>query len=386
MFPNTIEPISKLPGPLLTVYLDTDQGKQTNRGLKPGYLIRLESQAKAIAQTIPPKDQDLFREQLERTKAYLQSRPPQCRSVVIFAGSESWEFFPLQVEAEDEVHWGTPALAQLLWLFEEHKPYGIVVPGRKEVRYFLYRLGETRELEKEEFRLQPSKEKEMGPVSRVGVRVSGGTNRDVFEHHVDAEYAHYHQQIAERIERWCTAEQLESVFLVGLAEMVKAIRKEIPPALVEKIVLVEGSLGWESPAELLDRVEPMVVCHKRKCEMASVEAMLGDERNAVIGIDEVLAQLQQGRIRRVVVTKGLDGSLQQCMNCLWTDRSSDPVCSVCRGQRKQIGLRDGLPELVRRFNGSLEVVSGEAARKLQGSGGMGAWLREFEKKEYSAFA
>jgi hypothetical protein len=41
---------------------------------------------------------------------------------------------------------------------------------------------------------------------------------------------------------------------------------------------------------------------------------------------------------------------------------------------------------VRRYNASLEIVSGEGARKLQESGGMGARLREFEKKEYSAFA
>jgi hypothetical protein len=45
-----------------------------------------------------------------------------------------------------------------------------------------------------------------------------------------------------------------------------------------------------------------------------------------------------------------------------------------------------LPELVQRYNASLEIVSGQSARKLQERGGMGAWLREFEKKEYSASA
>lgn len=384
--PSVLQSLPALAAPVLTVYLDTDQAKQINRGLKPGYLIQLESHAKWIAQTVSPDEQKLFRKQLQRTVAYLERQSLRCRGVVIFAGKDSWEFVPLQVEVEDEIHWGTPSLAQLLWLLDEHKPYGVVVPGRKRARFFLYWLGEVRELEEKEFRLEPSKKKEMGPVARLGVRVSRGTNRDVFEHHVNAEYAHYDQQIAERIERWFAAEPLESVFLVGLAQMVKAIRKEVAPTLVEKIVLVEEDLGWVSRTELLDRIEPAIASHKQKREMASVEAILGDSRNVVMGIDEALVQLQQGKVRSVLVKKGLNGSLQQCVKCSWADRTSDPVCPVCGGGRRNVALRNVLPELVRRYNALLEIVSCQSARKLQERGGMGAWLREFEKKEYSASA
>jgi hypothetical protein len=346
----------------------------------------LESQAKLIAQTVSPGEQEFFQAQLRRTEAYLERQPPRCRGVATFAGTHRWEFVPLEVEVEDEIKWGTPALAQLLWLLDEHKRYGVVVPGRERARFFLYWLGEVHELEEKEFRLEPSKRKEMGPVSRLGARLSRGTNRDVFEHHMAAEYAHYDQQIAERIERWVAVERLESVFLVGLVQMVKAIRKEIAPAMIEKIVLIEEDLGWVSQTELLARIEPAVVSHKRKCEMASVEAMLGDPRNVVMGIDQALVQLQQGRIRSVVVEKGLRGGVQQCVACSWADRTSDPVCPACGGKRQNAALRDVLPELVRRYDVSLEIVSGEGADKLQESGGMGAWLREFEKKEYPASA
>jgi hypothetical protein len=218
------------------------------------------------------------------------------------------------------------------------------------------------------------------------VRLSRGTNRDVFERHLAAEYAHYYQQIADRIERWCGAEKLESVFLVGLAEMGKAIRKEISSSLAHKIALMEEDLGWVPRAELLERVELAVVEHNRKFEMASIDALLGDSRNAVLGVDEALVQLQQGKIRSVVVTKALNGILQRCINCSWADRTSDSVCSSCGGRRERVELRDELPELVRRYNASLEIVTGDAARKLQQVGGMGARLREFEKKEYSASA
>ena len=74
------------------------------------------------------------------------------------------------------------------------------------------------------------------------------------------------------------------------------------------------------------------------------------------------------------------------MKCSWVDRTSDPVCPACGGRRQSVAFRDVLPELLRRHNALLEIVSGEAADKLREKGGMGAWLRESDKKEYSASA
>ena len=384
--PGTIQSLSELPAPLLTIYLDTNPAKQTIRGLKPNYLTRLESQAKLITQAVPTGDLPLFLQQLERADAYLQNHPLQCRGVLIFAGLDTWELIPLQVEVEDEVRWGTPALAQLFWLLDEHKPHGIVLVGQKRAQLFLWWLGEMLELEEKEFRMEPSKVKEMGPVSRAaGVRMSHGTNRDVFEHHVDAQYAHYHRQIAEHAGLWCAAEHLDSLFVVGLVEMAKGIWRELPQGLREKTTVIEKDLGWvESRAELEKRIEPFIERHEREREVVLINGLLGDSRAVVIGVDETLVQLQQGRIRNLAVVKGLDGSLQQCVKCSWADRTQDPACPACGGDRQVARLREVLPQLARRYNVSVEVVSGEAARRLQETGGgMGAWLRETPKKEYA---
>ena len=382
---GTIQSLPDLPAPLLTIYLDTNPAKQMIRGLKPDYLTRFESQAKLIAQAVPTSDLPLFLEQVQRAGAYLRDHPLQCRGVVIFAGLDTWELIPLQVDVEDEVRWGTPALAQLFWLLDEHKPHGIVLVGQKRVQIFLWWLGEMLELEEKEFRMEPSKVKEMGPVSRTaGVRVSRGTDHDVYEHHVDAQYAHYHRQIAEDVGRWCAAEHLDSLFVVGLVEMAKGIRKQLPPGLREKTTVIEKDLVWvESRAEVEKRIEPFVERHERERKVVLVDSLLGDSRAVVIGIDETLVQLQQGRIRNLAVVKGLDGSLRQCLKCSWADRTQDPACPACGGEREVVRLREVLPQLARRYSVSVEVVAGEAARRLQEAGGMGAWLRETEKKEYA---
>ena len=120
--------------------------------------------------------------------------------------------------------------------------------------------------------------------------------------------------------------------------------------------------------------------------MAAVRELLQTTGNVALGAGEVLTQLQQGRVHHVVVQKGLDGILQRCTKCSWVDQSGDPVCPSCGGNRTRVKLRDVLPEMVRRYNVPVEIVSGESAETLRQTGGIGAFLREYERKEVSASA
>jgi hypothetical protein len=386
--PGVIESLPQLRTPVATIYLDTNLARPVNRNPEPGYLTSLGSGAKLAENEIYPEGRKAFREQVGRVDAYLRAYPPRSRGIVIFAGQDSWEFVPVEVDVQDEIHWGAPDFGQLLWLLDEHKPHGIVVVSGNRARFFLHRLGEMREVEKREFSLAPSKEKVMGPPSKAfGVRVSRGTNRDVYNHHRDAEYSHYYRQIAKDIVLWCESEDLESVFLLALPEVGLAIRNEIPPLFRENVVLVRENLGWLSRNQLRQQIEPILARRERERELALVNSLLVDDpRGLVAGIDETLVRLQQGRIRTLVVVKDLDALLKRCSECLWVDGTGDPVCPACGRERHTVRLRQILPELVRQFKASLEVVSSEAARKLQRVGGIGAWLCEVEKKEYSASA
>lgn len=381
--PGLIESLPELPAPILTVYLDTNREKTANRALEPKYLINLGSQAKLTEETLDPEDCGGFRKQVERAEAYLRIHPPSSKGVAIFAGPDSWKFVPLEAPVEDDVHWGAPNLAPLLWLLEEHKPYGILAVDRKRAQFFLFRFGEMLALGEKECIPVPSKQKDMGPVSRAfGVRVSRGSNRDVFQHHREAGYSHYYRQIAEQMERWCEAEHFQALYLLGPGEVITAIQKELSLAVRERIVPVVKDIGWASKTELHRRIERIVHLHELKRETSLVHTLLSAERGAVLGIDETLVRLQQGKIRTLVVVKGLDINLKRCGECLWVDHTTDPACPACGRERYPVTLRDILPELARRYTVSMEVVSGDAGRKLEKAGGIGAWLREFERKEY----
>ncbi len=376
--PRQLRSLSQLPPPLLTAYLNTKPAEQYHQGLVRDYLTWLKKEATAIAQSVLATEQGLFREQAVRLEEFLRGRTSQEKGLVIFAGPATWELVPLQVELENELHWGRPSVSQLLWIVDEHRPYCIVVLDRARARFFRYWLGEMVELEEKKFPIDISqwKKKELGHVAHPTIRKTRGSQRDTFEHRMDAQYGRLCRETAEHAKSICGKGGLTALFLVGSDRLIEPIEAQFPREFSQRVVLIGENLGRTSLPELQQRLEPRIADWERKHESALVTALLGEDRGAVVGIDETLAQLQKAKIRTLVLVRDLDASLRQCVKCSWMDRSADPVCSACGGERRTVTLRDVLPELARSSDADIEVVTGEAAKKLKQAGGIGAWLRE----------
>jgi hypothetical protein len=289
----------------------------------------------------------------------------------------------LQTEIANELHWGKPALSQLQWLAAEHKPYCILVMDRGGARFFGYWLGEITQLQETVFEVDVSrwKKKDMGQVARTGVRMKRGSQRDVFEHRMDAQYESVCREMAEQANRLREKENFAAIFLAGPEELIEPIAQHSAQEVRKRVVLIRKDLGKLAPHELQEHVEPEIDKWEREREFALVNCLLGSERGAVIGIDETLAQFQAGKLRSLLLVRDFDADLHQCKLCAWIDRSGDLRCPVCKGERRATTLRDTLPDLAVRFGADIEVVSGEAAEKLKDAGGIGAWLGHQKQRE-----
>jgi Bacterial archaeo-eukaryotic release factor family 10 len=373
-----LEPLSQLPSPLLTAYVRTSLVEASLHGSTPGYLPWLTDASRPIAESLSPTEQELFLKQLDRVEEFLRQRAPHEKSLVIFAGPSVWEIASLQREVQNELHWGKPALTQLLWLASEHKRYGIVVVDHAGARFFHYWLGELVEYEEKKFAIDISqwKKEELGHVTGQGVRKTRGSQREVFRKRMEGQYARVCRETAQQAVNFCTKKDLEAVFLVGLDRLIKPMETKFPRGFRQSIVLLKQDLARVTLLELQKHLEPQIAGWERRHEAELATAVTSDERGTVAGFDETLAHLQKGQIRTLVLARGLDGDLRQCVQCGWTDRSADPVCSVCGSERRKVTLRNVLPELARRYEVEIEVVSGEAAERLKKAEGMGAWLRQ----------
>jgi hypothetical protein len=376
---DRIRSLPRITAPVLTVYVDTNPATRRNQGQPPGYLAWLRTSARGLENHIGADERAMFREHVRRLERHLQSRPPRARGLAAFSGPRTWELLPLQVTVDDELHWGPPALKQLFWLLDEHRPAGVVVVSQTAARLFRVWMGEVVEEHRQAIVLHTSawrKKHLIGP-SHAGVAKRRGVQRDRFAHRMEAQHARFATELARRVKRWSERHRLRPVLLVGPSGSIDAVVAALPSAFRPRVALRRENLSQLSPAALHARVEPFLARWQRDDELGRVEALLGATRSdrVAAGLDQTLARLQEGRVRELVIARGIDGTVRQCERCGWVDRSGDPSCARCGGQRRAVAVRVVIPELARRQRVSIDVVAGRAATRLRRAEGIAGWLR-----------
>lgn len=362
--------LPELAEPVLTVYLDTNPANPRNQGRPSGAAAWVKTHARELASRLPDADPKLIKDQAQRIGAYLDGHPARAKGLIFFAGPRSWKIIRLQVPVEDEIYWGKPSLGQLMWILDEHRPYGVLVVDRNGARFFRYWLGEIEERKQDRFELDLSQWR------RQELVAGRGADRDSFQQRVDAHYARFFKETAERCREWRERERLSPVFVAGPTEAAEAVWGELPETCRAQGALVRGLPARVTGPELLRRLEPEIEAWKRARELEEVEAIFaaGEGSRASLGIDTTLARIQHGEVRTLLVARGLGGRVRVCRQCGWVDRNPEDICRRCGGARETESLRTAFPGLAHARGIPVEVVAGEAAERLRSVGGLAAWL------------
>jgi len=190
--------------------------------------------------------------------------------------------------------------------------------------------------------------------------------RDHVKARMEAQRGRFVRRLADRIQRWSAEEQITPLLLVGEAEESRVIREALPADLRNRTEILEKTLQFLSAHDVKKRLEPILNAWERKFEAALVDELVSarHSQRAVAGVDETLAQLQKGRVRELVIARGITGVLRECVKCGWSDRSADLTCATCGSKRRSRSLRTAVPELASRHAVPVEVVSGAPAKKL----------------------
>jgi rubrerythrin len=374
---NLLKSLSRLPSPLLTAYVRTTPDQAALQGAAPRYLHLLKEKGRSLAESLESPDRDSFSRQLERVMEFL-SKPKSHGSMVFFAGPSVWEVVPLQTEVKDELRWGRPSLAQLIWLTGEHKQYGLVAVDHKGARFFLCSMGEIVEGQEKKFNVDISgwRKKDLGKVMGEGVAKTHGTQRDDFDKRLDNQFLRLCREAAQQAAAFFPAKDLAAIFLLGPDKLTTAMEAKFPRIFRLPIVRIDQEIARLTPAALLGHLAPRVSDWEREHQKTLVHAISGNERGTIRGLDETLTQLQRGQVRTLVLAWDFDVAIHQCRECSWKGRCADRVCPVCEGQTGESTLRDLLPEILLKHTVELEIVSGEAAERLMQMGGMAGWLRQ----------
>jgi len=373
-----VESFLQLPQPLLTACLNTRRAEPSHHPLVPESLVWLKKEAKWVGRELSPAQQFLLEQQLERIREFLNNRRPKERGLVIFASPKAWELVPLQVAVDNELHWGRPAVSQLLWLVDEHKPYCVVVVDHKGACFFQYQLREVFTIGEKKFDIDISewKKKDIGHIAGQEIQKTRGSQRDVFEHRMDAQYAHSCTETANQAIALSKEHNYIAIVLIGEDRLSRSIEAAMPRYVRHHVISLQKDFAGLTSRELEKRLEPIIEDWERKHQAAIVSEFLNSDRGTVTGIEESLFQLQNGSVRKLLLTRDLDVDLRQCLKCGRTERTADPLCSACGGERRTVMLREILPELAKLHKADIQIVSGDAGNIMRKGGAMGAWLRK----------
>ncbi|NLT68528.1 MAG: hypothetical protein GXX84_18170 [Acidobacteria bacterium] len=376
----SISHLPHLPSPILTAYIDINPGNPRNQSTPRGYMKWLKSTGRALSEELPPSERKAFETQLDRISRHLKTADPGSRGLVLFAGPQTWEEIPLQVEVRDELHWGKPSLQQMAWVLDEHRLRGAVLIDGSGARFLRFFLGTIAEDPPLEFTLDISSWRmpHMVKPSTSPVAKRAGIERDRVAARIEEQRKRFLKRLSDRIADWANEGQIRPVLLVGEAEEIEFVAQSMPEDLRDRIATLPKVLTRISSGEINKRLQPLLTSWEREYEAALVKDLISNEgssHQAVTGLDETLDQIQKGNVRELVVARGLTGSVNQCVNCGWIDASGGPVCPVCGSGRQVRALRTVIPELALSQSAAIEIVAGKAASDLRTAGGIGAWLR-----------
>ena len=376
-FETIVQACAKLPSPLLTLLLNTSGNDPSRHTRERADLEWFVDAADALRRTLSHRDAKPFDRQVHRVRRFLEERRPAEKALVVFAGTKAWKVVPLRTPVSGELRWGKPNVAALLPLLGGHRRCGVVVMDHMAARYFEFTNDKPTLLGTKQFVIDASqwKRKEHGRVATERVQNSRGPLRDLYEHHVEARYEGLCHQVADEAAAFCKTKELDGLFLVGPDRLIQAVQAKIPYPLAGSTVLVRENLGRISPRELQCRLQPLIEYYEQEQQLSAVRLLQASGCAALTNPDEVLARLQNGRIRTLIAAQDLKLPLRQCPRCGLATRAADRSCADCGAVREQITLGELLAQVLATGSVKVEFVNGDAAQLLRRTGGLGGWLR-----------
>jgi hypothetical protein len=355
---------------VLSLYVDVDQSKAAN--LNRGFETAVEALFRKIADSQGENHKHFIETECSRVLDFLRDYTPRGKGLVIFSDStrDFWWQRDLRVAISTNARFSpSPWVRPLIEALEARDRFGVALIDKHRARLF---AGDAAGLE-----LVFEFETEI-----PGKHMTTGTDHIWSQSQMERDHANHirahARRAAEEFSSIVERDRLARVVIGGPVEATSIFEGELPRR-IQQMIAGTVSLPMDASHErLLQEVGKIIERAEHEDEVRLVESMItsamkGDR--AVLGIEETLEAIRQGRIYCLVVAKDFRIAGKQCRACRVLLVDSLDACSYCGGELASA------PDLINRAShrvleqaGRVQIVSGAAAEKLAGSG-IGAVLR-----------
>ncbi len=352
----------------VSVYLNVNPA--TN--VKDNYVIHVKNMLKQIAENMGKDALKRINSDIEKIESYIISNKRIFKKGLVILSSQEkdfWKEFHVAVPLKNEIIVdNTPYIKPLLDVLDNYQRYAILLVDKESARLFIVHLGEIEEYTEISSADVPGKHKKGGWFS---------LSEKSYERHTDYHVELHLKDVLKQLESFLSGEYVGRMLIGGSEEAVTKVKAMLPQSIAAKITGTFQAEMFANSKEILEKVEPVLKSFEEKEEVETIDDLLTKamkNENAVIGIENVLNALQEGRIMKLIILKNYKNSGLSCINCGNLAIQELTSCPYCKGEMQKVNyIADLVAQKAVEQGAMVEVVSGN--KKLEESGSIGAFLR-----------
>jgi len=353
----------------LTMYVDIDQNRQANRN--QGYIVQAEALLKDLIAR--HGSEPLLEEAAARAQELIRSVEPHGKTalVVVHPERQLAEVHTILLRFPSSAHWRRGAfLRPIVEAMDEHERFGVLLTSRQRARIFTVQLGEITE--------------HSDLLSDTGQKVRGiGTDQwrsDKRQERRHEEQVMLHVKRAmDALHDLALKAPFDRLIVAGPLETANQVAKLLPKRMHGKLVETLSMSVTATLDDVLQRTIEVQQRLEREQEQAQVEGLLAELHQggkAISGIDQVVAATNQGRIWKLFYIRGFTIGGSECRGCHLFHTNGAAACPLCSAPLHRLPqLVDRLSQEVLDSGGQIEVIAGDAAKRLSSVDQIAAFLR-----------
>lgn len=355
-------------GYFVSLYLNVDP--MFNK--KGDYIVHLKNMMKNTIETLDKNVYKKVKTDLEKIDKYiLANKRAFKKGIALLSSSQNsfWKEYNLGMPVKNELIVDkAPYVKPLMDILDNYQGYAVLLVDKEFARIFLVRLREIVEYGEVYTPDVPGKHKKGGWYA---------LSQSHYERHIDYHVGMHLKEVIDKLDSFLRGEYIGRIIIGGSDEAVSMVKGMLHKTILDKII---GSIKIEmfaNSSEVMSKVEPVVFDYERKKENETIEALITGvmkNKDAVIGLEDVLHALQEQRVMKLIFIKDFKKSGYSCSSCGFLTTQKVNRCPYCRGKMDRVDYLIGLAGEKAIAQGALvEIVTDN--KKLIEAGRIGAFLR-----------
>lgn len=339
---------------------------------KGDYIIHFKNMLKETLEKAGKDVTKKIKSDIEKIETYLIGNKREFKKGLALISSNPlgfWQNYHFTLPVKNElVIDNTPHVKPLLGLFDNYPTYMVLLVAKESAKIFLIHLGKIEiytELLTSDI---PGKHKKGGWFALEQGR---------YERHIDYHISQHMKDVIKALENLLHKESINKIILGGTGEAVTKMKGMLPHTILNKVVSTFNIEMSSGKKDVLEKTLKIIEGLEREKEKETVNDLVTramKNNMGVIGLDDVLSNIQEGKVMKLVFLKDLTASGFRCVKCGFLTSQRLENCPYCSGGFDKVNYLFDLAAQKAVEQGGVVGVINES-NELAKAGGIGAFLR-----------